>query len=220
MNAASRRGFTLVELLVGISIVAILATLMVGAFKKSMVTAKTSECLGKMKALGIASRLYISENNGGLPFTSENTNWMINLAPYLGINGVLKKNEPFTKAFLCPDDLSRSPRQLRSYRYNSAALSTSTTQSQLPKNISGVSKPASLGMLFCTSFTGPRQLELWTYDTAIWREDVDNNNPPDKPGVYPRPHFGGSAINILYYDGHAASTRYPLSPITFHFDGK
>ena len=220
MNAPRSRAFSLIELLAATAIVAALFALLFSGGKKWLNSTRSVQCLGKMKALGAAAHMYIADNNGGLPHTSENANWMVNLAPYLATSGELKKNDPFTTVFLCPDDPARAPRQFRTSRYNAATLSTTATVLLLPKKITGVASPATLAMFFCIAFTGNRQLEIWTYDNAIWRENVDNANPPSPPGVNPRPHSDGRAVNIVFYDGHAAAVPYPLPPATFHFDGK
>lgn len=215
------RAFTLTELLTAIAIIAVLVMLLIVGINKLLASARATQCLGKMRVLGSAVSLYIGENNGGLPHTSENRNWIFNIGPYLDLLPVQPTgNDPFTTAFLCPDDPARSPRQLRTYKYAASVLSNTRTVSLLPKNIIGVESPSTLAMLFCIAYTGPRELEIWRYDTSIWRDDVDNNNPPDTPGVYPRPHYDGRAVNIIYYDGHAAAADYPLPPATFHFDGK
>lgn len=63
----SPRGFTLVELLISISIIALLAALLVPLVGKMTVRARTTECVHRMKQLGTAFHLFAAENNQKLP---------------------------------------------------------------------------------------------------------------------------------------------------------
>jgi len=57
-------GFTLIELLVVIAIIAILAAILFPIFAKAREQGRRSACLGNMKQLGMAVRLYCEEWNG------------------------------------------------------------------------------------------------------------------------------------------------------------
>lgn len=45
-------------------------------------------------------------------------------------------------------------------------------------------------------------------------------NPPDQTNSFPRPHYGGKGLNILYNDGHVAKALYPLPPETWQASKK
>ena len=64
------KGFTLVELLVVIGIIAILAGLLLPALAKSKNKAKQIHCLSNMKQMGIGFMLYSGDHNGELPSTA------------------------------------------------------------------------------------------------------------------------------------------------------
>lgn len=216
-------GFTLVELLAVVFIMAILAVLLFSAVHSSISTSRATYCLAKMHSLGSAAHGFIGDHNMFLPYRSDDPNWMFNLGPYLGLQPTVEVgNIPMTTVFLCPDDPSTSPKQLRTYRYVSAFPSPAAQirSSYIPSRYYELARPSTLAMLVCVANTGPRLLEIWRYDQAIWKESAETSNPPGNPGNFPRPHYNENAVNILYADGHVAKAQYPLPPETWHFDGK
>ena len=215
------------EILVTVAIIAVLASLLLGTVNNLKKRAASVECLGKMRGLGVAAHGYIADNAGLLPFRTDSTHWMINIAPYLGIEPPVAQigNEPFTKAFLCPGDPSRSPRQLRTYRYQMSWPSPEGAPSYgrnnyLPNYYHQILRPSTHAMIFDIAYTGSRRLELWRFDNAFWRKDVDLANPNGNNSEWNRPHYDGKAMNILFSDGHAGKLSYPLPSETYHFDGK
>ena len=82
------KGFTLVELMVAIVIVALLAT--IGAITaQSMITrAKETKCMSNMRNIGVALHIYASDNGERFPETYHTTSldkaWIEALEPYLG----------------------------------------------------------------------------------------------------------------------------------------
>ena len=90
-----KRGFTLVELLVVIGIIAVLISILLPTLNKARLSAQNVKCLSNLRQLGQAFHMYASANKQFLPYPTtlmipnDNTQgflWFNALDPYLGSN--------------------------------------------------------------------------------------------------------------------------------------
>jgi prepilin-type N-terminal cleavage/methylation domain-containing protein/prepilin-type processing-associated H-X9-DG protein len=67
MNSKRLSGFTLIEILVVIVIIALLAGILFPVFSQSREKARASSCLSNQKQIGLALKMYLQDNDGYFP---------------------------------------------------------------------------------------------------------------------------------------------------------
>lgn len=220
----AQKGFTLMELLVVISIVAVLAALAFPVLSGSMKKARTSEGASRLQQIGVACKLYFGENRrypGAHyrdPVTDERTSWKELLAPYLNINPSAVFDHP---AFSDPNVETQWSQAWPgenppSYSFNPNLISSFSLSGESPVRVKRPSE-VMLAMDASTQNFGAADANLW----GVWLSD--NANPEQaievagyqaSPRATPRFRQAGGtpdspgAANVLFCDGHVALVKY------------
>jgi prepilin-type N-terminal cleavage/methylation domain-containing protein/prepilin-type processing-associated H-X9-DG protein len=108
-SASDKRGFTLVELLVVIGIIAVLVSLLLPALNKARMHATTLACASNMRQLGLAETMYANDNHDNFtPPRSSSSSvgdpWYTTQSYYLTLNPYLTKSTKLAPVlFACPN---------------------------------------------------------------------------------------------------------------------
>lgn len=104
-KASRKHGFTLLELLVAMAIIATLAVIGVLGVRAAMVWSRQSACMGNLRNIGAALHLYAADHDGRFPETAHSTDldraWIYVIETYLG---------EFDLTRVCPEDPRKGER--------------------------------------------------------------------------------------------------------------
>src|SRR5208282_6173150 len=84
--ASKELAFTLIELLVVIAIIAILAAMLLPVLARAKESGRRIACLNNLRQLGIASKIYVDDNQGAYPPRNETDSWPNHLYDNYGKN--------------------------------------------------------------------------------------------------------------------------------------
>ncbi len=228
-----RRGFTLVELLVVIGIIALLISILLPALSRAQDSAKNIKCLANLRALGQAVLLYTIDYKGYLPCGGVNygmNGWQAKTAKYtlnmdpetfykkIGkpqFDALLANQEaPIGKTvYTCPavrrqfSDEAFVSYKVSAFLGNFGGVPTQTDA----QNLSDVANqkvnpnwPRKIGDFSKNSSKKVCMADATTTQANLRSKDwVDNKW--DTQGLLDFRHVKNTKINILFMDGHANS---------------
>jgi prepilin-type N-terminal cleavage/methylation domain-containing protein/prepilin-type processing-associated H-X9-DG protein len=224
-----KRAFTLVELLVVISLIAILASLLMPALNKTTVQARGAQCRNNPRQLTMAWLMYADDNAGRLaPNLSDSVNsWVGGImtfdTPATDCTNTQKlldpawaKLGPYVQAadsFRCPSDRSSVVlsgvrySRVRSYAMN-AAVGFQGGIGNLPFN------PGWMAYKQSSDLTRPGPYQVWVFteehpdsiDDCVFRVDCQNQGNTARFISVPANYHDGAA-SFSFADGHVEMYR-------------
>ncbi|MDD2708303.1 MAG: prepilin-type N-terminal cleavage/methylation domain-containing protein [Verrucomicrobiae bacterium] len=177
------KAFTMVELLVTISILSILCSLLLPALSKTKEKVRQINCLSHLKQFGVAINSYSNDYDGFLPSYHNGTvMWHMLLPRYLGMRDTNKASSLWLKCPTARVGIDTGSMNY-TYGYNRYAgdLRPALVGAYPPMNLSGVVNPAD------------RLIMADSYNTGI--------GTVTELGAGQYRHNNG--CNLLYVDGHA-----------------
>lgn len=223
-----RQGFSLVELLVVMAIIAVLVSMLIPAVNRVRAAANSTYCKNNLRQLGLAIHLYAHEHDNDLPPVTEfawflppgagnkEVYWFGEVLPDKSIDfstGTLSRYMEGNMASMqCPDFktgqfVQRFNGASSGYGYNYQYLGGGPTQGpngQAVKasiSISSV-KSTSTTIAFADSARVPFQGGGTLLEENLFLDPPSNN--------YPSVHFrhGSGHANVLWLDGHVSAEHY------------
>ncbi|MEM6885815.1 MAG: type II secretion system protein [Verrucomicrobiota bacterium] len=214
MRISSHKGFTLVEMLVVITIVGILAGLSIPVISSANVKAQKSKCLSNMRQIGLAMMTYAGENDYQLPETSHTTGagrlqeaWITILKPYLANVDDVR---------ICPADPLGSERLAAggtSYILNSILFTPETDRRGRPigppPTLLKINNPAQTMMAFVISEQQSTGLSTDHTHSDSWNSwgNVTRDISPDRFTTSEKADHSVGTSNYLFADGHVQSIK-------------
>ncbi len=216
MHASIRFRFTLIELLVVVAIIAILASLLLPALSQARAMAKSTQCINKLKQMGMGCAMYIGEWDGyfldGSPCPMlpeaihpyQPYNWMRRLAEYLSLpdKNRLKPVEDKAKTFTCPQEpAGEFNGNYPSWHINQFIASFGSPGSfkaDRPRKADSITLP-SAKVYFGGGTINSAFYHGFFYPSYLTTGQLEMRHP-------------GSKVNILFVDLHAGSFGAPPLP--------
>ncbi len=210
-------GFTLLELLVVISIIFILAAAILAAVPRARAQADATQCLSNLRQLTAANLAYAGEHDGQFVAAQEPSNLIRwhgirdaandkfeggrgPLSPYLGGDGRVKLCPGLRKAL---EGSSTFEEGTGGYGYNAAYIGGSPRDFWTPERLGNVAQPARTVMFSDTAFARAEGIQEYAYCEPRQQErPLERFRGKLSASVHFR-HAGRA--NVAWCDGHATS---------------
>jgi heavy metal sensor kinase len=202
-----RLGFTMVELLVVVAVLAVLAALLMPALGRARENARRTGCTSNLRQIGMALRIYVDDHDGHYPIASEETGFAANHEENEGPHDwedVIERPLGGHPVFRCPADPSPPEFFETSYALN-GTFATGLQESAVTYPAATILAADRRNTL--ANRDQPALFEWWHWQGGLW---------PPRPRPDPTPaaardlaldrHAG--RLNLLLTDGHVRSLLF------------
>jgi prepilin-type N-terminal cleavage/methylation domain-containing protein/prepilin-type processing-associated H-X9-DG protein len=191
------RGFTLIEVLVAVAIIAIIMALAIPAFTRALERAKATKDLSNLRQIGIAMQTLLNDNDQLLPVTTTWPGISTSTTPVLYpkyLSGRRVLQSPFDKRASAETDLAPVSYSINHNMYVKLGANPSMLK---------VVSPTSTFLMAPTYTGNPTSASSWT-GTATSAPDLPVGAPAETTGT----HSNGRQINVLFCDWHTETLTF------------
>ncbi|MDD2707316.1 MAG: prepilin-type N-terminal cleavage/methylation domain-containing protein [Verrucomicrobiae bacterium] len=198
-----KTGFTLVELLITLAILAVLFSLLLTSISKAKDKARQIVCMNNLRQIGTALNIYATDNDGRLPNLWA-ADWLQcfwpQVGPLLGEPMTVLADKYKTRIYKCPAEkyvgtvLGQGPVYALNYKLKDASRSNASLYAGCA--LSEISNPGNTLLVGDAFF-----MASWSNSSS----QISTVNE-SQAGIGYR-HSGGA--NLLFVDGHAAWQEKP-----------
>ena len=91
-----KSSFSLYELLIAITVIAVMVSFLMPVVQKARQSADTIKCMGNLRSWGVAFQMHAAEHNGLYPksWLNNSDNWTMWIAPYVELNWLYYEGPP------------------------------------------------------------------------------------------------------------------------------
>ncbi|HEV2320190.1 MAG TPA: prepilin-type N-terminal cleavage/methylation domain-containing protein [Verrucomicrobiae bacterium] len=222
-RASGFRGFTLVELLVVIGIIAVLIALLMPALSAAREQSKSVKCLSNLRSLGQAAFMYAAQNGGYFPISHNSLadEWDFTRTPNGIVPGILWSGGGTNLAVeQCPNYEGRSTTgtdPFTGYNYNTSYIGHGEGEAEeQPAKDSAARHPANTALFGDGQYSGGAD----KFMRAPWPDERHGGDSPGVDDLRPAGTQGfrhSGLSNTAFCDGHAESllacyTNYEADP--------
>lgn len=210
MHKKDYKGFTLIEILVIISIIALLAAILFPVFARARENARRSSCQSNLKQVGLAESQYVQDYDEKFPFTSIDTQPGTLIPLYTNFMDIVQPYVKSTQIFTCP---SRSNLKVEgsiipvgykptmNWEYGSCGGINNEFGDGLhpEREASGGTRN---GPIVSLSEIGEVVTTITLFESNFSYDDYRScdNQTSNPPAAAPDRHFNG--CNLVFVDGH------------------
>ena len=145
----SKRGFTLIELMVVIAVIAILAALVLPSLSRAKDTARRTSCVSNLRQVSLAIYLYADDCSDSLPVLPDTNPYPNGVGAYYKqlVKGYLNLTGPASpeeKVFICPSDPifhTKIGHAFTSYTFNGYETGSGAIARITGKKLSAINNP-------------------------------------------------------------------------------
>jgi prepilin-type N-terminal cleavage/methylation domain-containing protein/prepilin-type processing-associated H-X9-DG protein len=216
VNKNDKNGFTLVELLVVISVISLLMAILLPALTGARRQARRSVCSSNLRQIGLSFNAYAQDNSDWIVVAKDiriDGVWNFELLHY--ISQKWTGGFDTAKVWFCPEDKDPFPIGLPAYWHGDPLTSYAENGLYVSSPRTGLLKVGPAGGY---KFMEVRQSSsaMLLLETSFWGNvyDWDSTVIQNYGGIITDGHhrnttafFHNEAVNILYVDGHVGSIK-------------